>query len=128
MALASTPCQGRESRSAHPARPCRGSHVPRPGLAVDDDPLAGARGVGDVECADPITVAALVDRAFALDPATLLSDLVFCHLTRFLIVAFECSHVLAQGIGGGGAGLARLYRAGPVCADQPLPAPLSPPP
>jgi len=46
------------------------------GLAIDDDALPGTRGGGDVECADPITVAALVDGAFAIDPATLLGDLV----------------------------------------------------
>jgi hypothetical protein len=75
---------------------------------VDHDALVGTGSGGNVECADPTAVAALVYRTFAVDPATLLGGLVFCHLARFLVVAFDCSYVLVQGAGGDEAELAVL--------------------
>src|SRR5262249_34154112 len=94
-----------------------------PGPSIDDDALKGAGCGASKERTGPVAVLALVDRTITVDLAPLAAWWLCrsCwHLTRFLVIAFECSYVLAQGIGGDEAELAVLDGADPVGPDQPV--------
>src|SRR5262249_43636467 len=94
-----------------------------PGPPVDDDALKSAGRGTSKERTGPVAVLALVDRTITVDLAPLAAwwSCRSCwHLTRFLVIAFECSYVLAQGIGGDEAELAVLDGADPVGPDQPV--------
>ncbi len=89
-------------------------------LAVDDDSFPGTGCGVRVERADPVAVLAFVDRAVAVDPAASGGLLVWWHLACFLVLLFECSYVLAEGVGGDEAEFAVLDGADLVGADQPV--------
>src|SRR5262249_4263734 len=89
--------------------PSRDGHAP-----------AAARDRRREEGSDPAAVPAPIQRAIAVMSALTgrLSLSVRWHLTHFLILLFECSYVLVQGIDGDEPEFAVLDRANPVRADQ----------